>query len=136
MEDLETLYRRAMYVVDDGDVRFTIRLGLENAGLTQYLTARKAQSWAFLTAYNPHSLPATPEQNTARQAELIHVVEQQGYSYLKGYGTGEDWPPEASLFILDIPRTEAVNLAQKFHQSAILWGEADLDAELVWCDRT
>jgi hypothetical protein len=133
MEDLETLYRRAIYVVDDGDVKITIRLGHENTELSDYLATLKASTWAFLTAFNPNSLPATLEQNTARQAELIQLVEQHGYSYLHGYGTGKDWLREASIFIIDIPHTEAIKLAQKFHQSAILWGEIGIEPELVWC---
>ncbi|CAN5274537.1 hypothetical protein BH20ACI2_BH20ACI2_01010 [soil metagenome] len=133
MRDLETLYRQAMYIVDDGEVNFTIRLGQENTGLSQYLAARKAHSWAFLTAYNPNSLPATPEQNAARQAELIRIVEHQGYGYLNGYGTGENWDPEASLFILDISRENALELGRNFGQSAFLWGETDRDPKLVWC---
>lgn len=133
MEDLETLYRRAVYVVDDGEVKFTIRLGQENPELSEYLATLQVSTWAFMTAYNPHSQPASPEQNTARQTELIRLIDQQGYKYFKGYGTGNNWPREASIFILDIPRKEAVTLAQQFHQSAILWGEADHFPQLVWC---
>ncbi len=134
MEDLETLYRQADYVIDDAGMNFTIRIDGQNPELRAVLNDRQARTWAFLTAYNPLSQPASPEQNFARQAELVRLVGKLGYQYLHGYGTGENWPPEASLFILDIPRDEAISLAQKFHQSAILWGEVDKDAELVWCE--
>ncbi len=133
--DLESLYRQADYVVDDAGVKFTIRLdGDDNADLQALLHGRNAATWAFLTAFNPNSLPATAEENAAAQAALIRIIEERGYGYLHGYGTGEDWDPEASLFILDIPRNEALKLGRQFHQSAILWSEIGWEPNLVWCN--
>lgn len=131
--DLETLYRTADYVIDDAGVNLTIRMDCENSGLRDLLRERNASSWAFLTAYNPNSLPATAEQNADAQAELVRIVELEGYEYFHGFGTGEGWDPELSLFILDIPLERAASLGTAFGQSAILWGETDLQPILVWC---
>jgi hypothetical protein len=135
MSDLEEMYRQARYVVKDGDVRFTIRLGQANGELDEFLDVRNAASWAFLTAYNPFSQPASDEQNEVRQTELIDVIGEMGFEFLSGYGTGDGWEPEASLFVLGIPRETAVSLATKFEQHAILFGDAGGEAELVWCDQ-
>jgi hypothetical protein len=131
--DLEKLYRDADYVIDDAGVNLTIRLDRSNPELQVLLREQNARTWAFLTAYNPNSLPASPDQNAARQAELISTVEKHGHRYFQGYGTGEDWEPEASIFILDITRETAIALGQKFAQTAILWGKIDQEPELLWC---
>lgn len=127
------MYWHARYVVDDGDVRFTIRLGQANDELNEFLDVCNADSWAFLTAYNPFSQQATDAQNEARQAELIGVIGEMGFDFLRGYGTGEGWEPESSLLVLGIPRETALSLAIRFEQHAILFGEAGGKAELVWC---
>lgn len=133
MNDLDLLYRQARYVVDDDEVKFTIRLGIENAELHAFLLGRGISTWAFLTAYNPQSTPLSSEENAARQAELLRSLDAQGYAYLRGYGTGDDWDPEASLFILDISRKTTIELGRQFGQHAILWGETGGEPELVWC---
>ncbi len=63
MADLEALYKDADYVVEDGDTRLTIRLGLPNGELQQLLRSRNASVWAYLTACNPLSQPLTDEEN-------------------------------------------------------------------------
>ncbi len=120
-------------MIDDGEAKFTIRLGADNAELREFLAGRGIATWSFLTAYNPQSQPLSDEENAARQAELVRSLNAQGYKYLKGYGTGEDWDPEASLFILDISRQASIDLGMQFGQHAILWGECGGEPELVWC---
>ena len=132
--DLEKLYRHADYVIDDAGLKLTIRLDRPNPDLKELLDAKDIGTWAFLTAYNPHSQPASNEQNAASQAELIRTIESHGHRYFRGYGTGEDWDPEDSIFVCNITRENAITLAQKFAQSAILWGQKDHEPELVWCE--
>lgn len=129
---LEAAYRATNYVVDDRSVRFTIRLDEGNAGLREFLTAHGAHSWAFLTAYNPYSRTVPDDVNIVRQAELTEELEQEGYEYYRGRGVGDDWE-EPSLFVVDINRSAAMAIAQEFEQNAILWGESDGKAELIWC---
>ena len=131
--ELQELYRQARYVVQDGDVRLTIRLDDENAGLNAFLRERGIESWAFMTAYNPWSTLLTEAENQARQNNLIAQLTEAGYTFLEGYGTGDDWDPEPSLFVLDISRDRAVSIADDYEQHAILWGQTDGEAELVWC---
>lgn len=136
MTDLAEMYRLAVYVVEDGDVRFVIRLGRENHELDAHLAEHSLGSWAFLTAYNPNSTPTPENINLEAQARLAEQLTQAGHRYLRGYGTSEsgDWPPEASFFVEDISLDDAVELGREYCQSAILWGRRGAAAELVWCD--
>ena len=136
MTDLAELYRQAVYVVEDGDISFRIRLGRKNHELNHYLAVQQIGNWAFLTAYNPNSTPIPDSKNLKRQSQLIDRLNAAKYRYLNGYGTSEsgDWPPEASLFVADIDRNEAMAIARDFGQHAILYGRSGGDAELVWCD--
>ena len=131
--ELELLYRQARYVVEDGDVKLTIRLDDDNAALNEFLRERGIETWAFMTAYNPRSTPLTEAENHARQDNLIADLKEAGYTFLEGYGTGDYWDPEPSLFVLGISRDKAVSTADRYGQHAILWGQADGPAELVWC---
>ena len=136
MTDLAEMYRLAVYVVEDGDVRFVIRLGRENRELDAHLAEHALGSWAFLTAYNPNSTPTPENVNLEAQARLAEHLTHAGHRFLRGYGTSEsgDWPPEASFFVEDISLDDAVRLGREFCQSAILWGRRGGAAELVWYD--
>ena len=132
--DLEELYRGATYVVHDADDELTISLGRGNAELGSLLKKAGAVTWAFLTAHNPNSLPTDPQLNEESQSKLIDRLNSMGLRFLHGYGSGEDWEPEPSLFILDIELRAAVELGREFGQSAILFGHEGGEPELVWCD--
>ncbi len=135
MDDLEKVYRETSYIVDDGGVKLTIRMGGPNLELAELMRERNADTWAFLTAHNPRSQPLTDPENVARQADLLTVLDRQGYSYLQGRGVGDDpaWEPEPSIFILEISREHAITLGRQFDQNAILWGQKGSEPELIWC---
>ena len=135
MTDFETAYCQTSYVVDDGPVKFTIRLDGGNESLYEFLAETNATTWAFLTAYNPLGLELPASENKIRQAELIEILERAKYIYFNGHGIGDDglWEPEPSIFVLDILRDTSINLAKRFSQNAILWGEKTLAPELIWC---
>lgn len=131
--DLEKLYRSADYVIDDAGIKLTIRLDRLNPELQEFLRDQNIDTWAFMTAYNPHSQPSPPELNAARQTEMIRTIEGFGHRYFHGYGTGKEWDPEPSLFVLDIWREDALNIAASFEQHAILWGKSGGEPQLLWC---
>ncbi len=130
--ELELVYRRTRYVVDDGDVQFTILIDSDNPGLSPLLADRGIATWAFLTAYNPYSSPLSAVENVARQAALAGLLDREKYLYYYGLGVGDDWE-EPSFFILDITRIAAINIGKQFEQNAILWGTAAEPPELIWC---
>jgi hypothetical protein len=129
---LEAEYRRTNYVVDDRSVDVTIRLDRDNTALEGLLIKLRANSWAFLTAYNPYSNTVSEDENIARQAELIELLNKQGADFYKARGIGDDWE-EPSLFIVEITREAAIDIGRQFEQNAILWGSIEHCPELIWC---
>jgi hypothetical protein len=101
------------------------------------LTARGLRHWAFVTAHNPGSVRLTAEENRTRHTRLEADVSARGYEAFPGEGVGDDgeWPPEASLLILGMPRAEATALGQAHAQRAVVWGGVGEPALLLICSR-
>ncbi len=71
--------------------------------------------------------------NAAAAAALAAEVQDRGYRALPHRGVGDDpaWPAEEGLFILDMPEDEAVALAERYGQNAIVVAERGRAARLV-----
>ena len=112
-----------------------LRVGERSAELDLLLTKHDAPTWAFVSACNPHSRPLPAAENDARQAELLRTVQAFGWRYLQGVGipARADWHPEASVLVLGVTTEEAVGLAKRFEQNAILAGRRGAAAALVYC---
>ncbi len=93
-----------------------------------------ADSWAFITACNPGSARLTPAENAERMARLEAEVRAAGFEFLHGKGVGRNgsWPPEPSMLILDIDEAAARELGRRFSQAAIIVGECNSPARLIW----
>jgi hypothetical protein len=126
-------YRRTTYRVFAGDSPIDITVGSAPPALVRLLEDRGADTWAFVTAWNPRSNARPAAENQARQRELIELVGRHGWPELPGLGIGwdETWPPEESLLVLGISREEALAVARRFGQAAIVFGERRGPAELV-----
>jgi hypothetical protein len=133
---LDAAYRATSFTVDGPDGRFAVRVGRPSAEVDQLLEAAKAATWAYVTAYNPGSERAPDAVNAARQRELESVIAECEYPSYRGEGVGDDraWPPESSLLVLGIGEAEAVRLAERFGQAAIVFGERGEAARLVWTE--
>ena len=136
-QNLFDSYRRTSFFADIPH-RICIRVGEENTDLEALLKDKSVRSWAYLTAFNPGGSDPLPlEENERRQYELEQIVAKT-YRLLyrgEGIGDGGDWPPEASVLVLGIGREEAVELAERFGQRAIVFGKVGEPAELVDCLR-
>ena len=90
-----------------------------------------------MTAHNPGSMPLTTDENRARHARLEADVSAREYEVFPGEGVGDDgeWPPEASLLILGMPRAEATVLGHAHAQRAVVWGGVGEPALLLICSR-
>jgi hypothetical protein len=65
------------------------------------------------------------------------MVERAGYPYFMGKGIGidPDWKPELSLFILNIPKADAIAIGKYFDQNAIVFGRLhEFPALLITAD--
>ena len=131
---LDAVYRDAAYCVDDPTGRFVLRIGRSSPEADALTAAHEVRTWAFITAYNPGSVPAPAEQNQTRQRELEQAVTESGHRFCRGEGRADDgaWEPEPSLLVLGMGEEEAAALARRFNQAAIVFGERGGPARLVW----
>jgi uncharacterized membrane protein YgaE (UPF0421/DUF939 family) len=127
-------FRKTDYRVEGPSGTFRIRLEQVCAELDEVLTARRALSWAYVTAHNPNAARLSDAQNARRKADLERDVSAMGLTFFRGEAVAEDgsWPPEPSLLVLGVAREAAVALARKYGQLAILYGEAGQPAQLLW----
>lgn len=133
---LDDAYRATTYrVFIEGEEAIDLRIGDCTEALDDLLSHHGCDRWAFITACNPHSQPLPTEENAARQAELVAFVRERGWALFDGMGMPADssWQPEASVLVLGISREDAVGIAKRFRQNAIVVGERGGAAELVYC---
>lgn len=137
MEDaLLAAYGRTTFVANTPTGRLSLRVGRRSGELDALPAAHGVATWAYVTAFNPGSQLLPAEANAARQRELERHVAARGFIAYPGEGIGDDrrWPPEPSLLVLGIGRTDAMHLGRKFGQLAIVYGELEQEAELIACD--
>jgi hypothetical protein len=129
-------YRGTRFCADTAQGRVVIRVGEACAELDALLRATGCTRWAYITAFNPGSLPLKDDENHARQRELESAVRQLGHPMFPGEGIGDGgtWQPEPSILVLCIEREAAVGLGRRFGQLAIVRGDLDGSAELVLCE--
>lgn len=128
-------YRATTFRVDDPAGAFDIRIDRVCPALDALLDRTGAQCWAYVTAHNPGGRLRDASENAAGERRLEAHVCGAGLTAIpgRGIGAGDDWPPEASLLILDISRADAIALARGFDQEAIVAGVRGQPAELVFC---
>jgi Protein of unknown function (DUF3293) len=127
-EQLEAAYRATDYRVED------IPGGPLVIRIDERCDQLPAAEWAFVTACNPRSVCLSDEENAGRTAELEAAVREGGRVFYRGHGVGRNgtWPPEPSLLIVGIAEPDAVELAKRFGQHAIVAGRPGEPARLVW----
>lgn len=129
MEDIIQSYNQAEYYVDGIDE--PLKVGKINTEVNKLLNQLKASSWCFITAWNPLSVELSPEENIKRNEELF--AELNDLQVIKGEGCDPNgkWTPEQNFLIIDISRKKGIELAVKFGQRAIVYGETNQPAELI-----
>jgi len=90
-------------------------------------------SWAYVTAYNPHGQAVPEAENQRAQARLLHGLREEKRSFYLGASRGDlgDWPPEPSVLILGIAEAEAIRLAARYRQAALVVGRRGQRARLL-----
>lgn len=133
---LEAAYQRTLYrVCVPGGGTLDVRIGQRCRPLDRLLAARACRRWAFVTAWNPGSVPLPAWRNAARSRRLARALEYLGYRFLPGLGAPEQqtWKPEVSLLVLGMPLARALRIGRQFGQNAIVAGRRGRAAELFWC---
>ncbi len=131
---LEQAYLATFYLAETPAGQLAIRIGRHHPDLDRLLAEQGCDRWAYITAYNPGSVLLGEEENQRRQRVLEEEIEQAGWAFYpgEGVGVGNSWPAEKSVLILGIGRKEAIDLAERHGQAALVSGERGRAAELVW----
>lgn len=135
LDRLKAAYEAAVYRVDEGPRGpFTIRCGELSPDADAIVSAAGAESWSYITAANPGSVPLTAADNAARMNRLETILGRRGLAFYRGTGGAGDasWIPEASLLVIGLDEPAALALAREFGQLAIVTGRRGEAARLAW----
>jgi hypothetical protein len=127
--DLLNGYLATCYKIHDPSI--DIYISNENSALDTFLIKHNYKSWCFITAWNPFSIAQTKEVNDTLNEQL--KADLSDYKVYDGEGkdTLGDWPPEVSFFVANISKEKTKELATKYKQNAVVFGEVNKPAELL-----
>jgi hypothetical protein len=130
-------YRKAIYRVEVGSDNIFLKVGEAFPSLDALIKNMNATAGCFITAWNPKSVDFELAHNQRRNEQLKKKLDAKKLKYIEGDGLDPDDSasvPERSYFVFGIDKAQAIHLAQKFGQNAILWCELNSPVELVWTD--
>ena len=99
----------------------TVNVGRHNTQLLQLLSKYQTSCAAIITAYNPHSIPHTLEQNISYNNSLAQDIAAYHTIPCSGIHPSNNWDPEHGYIILGISQQDAGTLATKYRQNAYIW---------------
>jgi hypothetical protein len=132
---LEKAFLATTYRIEPGEEPIDLRIGEPSPALDALLQRLDASRWAFLSAANPDAQSLPADINAQRQNELQAVITAEGYRVLPGCGlpANSSWRPEPGWFVAGITLQDAVALARRYRQLAIVTGERGSAPQLIWC---
>ena len=132
---LRRAFQNTRFIVFAPEGEITLRVGQKNQEADNLLASFNATVGAFVTACNPGAIMMSDAENAARQCALVAEVQERGHPFLYGRGVAEqgDWPPEDSILIIGIDRTDALGVADLFGQAAVVFAQRERPVELLWC---
>ncbi len=102
----------------------------------QWLQSVGAQTYAIVTADNPHAQtrPAIDNINARDRLKSVLAQQQLPYQPTRHVALNGDWPDEIGCLIGTIMLTEAIALGRKFGQCAVITGTIETTPTLVFID--
>ncbi len=133
LEILLGAYRETDYAAWDAAGGAIGRIGQSSADMDALLDRHAAASGMFVTAWNPQSRKLDDAANAAAAAALAREIAARDWRSLPARAVPQrgDWPPEDGVLVLDLDRTTALELAERFGQNAIAQFDRGEPAELV-----
>lgn len=130
--ELIEAYRKTEFRVL-GAQKFTLRVGTASAELRQLYVTAGAGSAAFVTAWNPYSIPTSAEENRSAQSALRERLSQDGFATIDGFGIDPttEWAGEDSVLVLGMSMDQAKGLGEELKQNAVVWIGGDAVPNLL-----
>lgn len=128
--DFNKIYNSAYYLIYD--INYKIKLNDFNPVIDALFDDIDIKEWGFITGFNPQSISHCKEENNSFNENLFNDLNE--YTILLGEG-GDiegDWEPEKSFLVLGINKKELINSAIKYNQKAVIYGEINKVAELLF----
>ncbi|MCG8587934.1 MAG: DUF3293 domain-containing protein [Proteobacteria bacterium] len=128
-------YAQSRFEVQIGEETLRIRVGATNRALDDALKGLGVGEWALLSAHNPGGEAREAAENEESQRTLCAVVDDMGFEAHSATATCPRGgvPAEVCLLILDIWKSQALELGRGFGQEAILYGRVGESAQLLAC---
>ena len=133
-QELMVAYTETHFEAETPEGLIVLRIGQRNEALAQLYRVSGTQSAAYITAWNPASVPQREERNRSAHMELLQSLNAAQCHYYEGFGrdpTGQ-WPAERSVLALGISEEMACSLGRQFGQAAIALAAADAVPGLRW----
>ena len=127
----ESFMNTVFKVMVDDTRSYDIRVGSES--VLEDLNMPDVSSWAYITAWNPLPITYSLEENRMRNQSLKSDLNAINLEYIDGVGMAIDgsWQEE-SVFVKNISKEQAEQLAQKYEQVAYLFAHRNEKAQLVY----
>lgn len=134
--ELERLYAATTYRVYLPGGGCDLRIGQHSEFLAGWMKEHGVQCFALITAHNPGSSRCDGQVNAEQQSRLECELLEGNYEpyAAENIPDGGDWPIEESCFVPDLLPADACALAADYRQNAIVCGNADGLAQLVWVE--
>jgi hypothetical protein len=118
-QPLYDAYRRSPFTVQDGDDVVVLRVDHHDARVDALLAKHGAASAAWLTAWNPGSVPFSRHANRRRHRRLVEALGATPYLDGEGVSPDRQWR-ERGVFVLGVDREGARRLGARFGQVSIV----------------
>ncbi len=131
---LDAAYRRTRYQVHSSGGLVVLQIDIPNPALRALHRQLGVSDSAFLTAWNPRSVPQAAELNAAAHERLCQRLAMLGLAYWPGWGCDPrgEWPAEQSVFVPGLQLAGARRLGGEFSQHALVHSAADAVPRLSW----
>ena len=126
--------QETLYWVDLAEGQISFTPGVACPELDAWLASKDIWEWAFLTAHNPHAQSLPVHENQQRHRQLLKDVERLGFSFVTGRNESKDksLTPEVCLCIFGIATEQALRLAKRYAQVAIIVGQQGSPPRLLY----
>jgi len=125
-ESLLKAYQQTSFCLLESDIE--IQINALNPDLDSFLIDNNAFQWVYLSADNPQSILASPEENAENRVKFLQFCKKNKLRSWPGLATpasNNDWPPEENLLLLDVNRAHGDELAILFDQKGYLYGRVN-----------